>query len=86
LDDPVLANGGRQIVKFRLIEVTPRIFRIAAHKLDRDHSVDVDRRFPAFHRVRLVHLSDKSGKAPPKASLRGIIVHCALLTLVTAEI
>ncbi len=78
LHDPVLPNGGCEILEFAFIKMTTRIAWAARDKLDRHRSVGADCPLRLAHRQGLIHLADQGCKTATKAALGEIITHTIL--------
>ena len=65
LNDAVLANRRRQILKIFFREMFAGVFGVAYHEVDRNLAIGADAWRARHVSDGLVHLADKSGKAAP---------------------
>jgi hypothetical protein len=69
LNDTMLTDRCCEIMELRFIEVASRVLWIPGDKLDRNHTIGIDRQLARLDGIRLVHFADKSRKATSQASL-----------------
>ncbi|MDR7145917.1 hypothetical protein J2X43_004126 [Rhizobium sp. BE258] len=69
LNDTVLANRARKVMKLAIIEKPTRVARVAANKFDWNQPVSAHIRLFTLDGQRLIHFADKGCKTAPQTAL-----------------
>src|SRR5690606_25711074 len=75
LHDTMLAHRGGEILQFRFVEISPRVARIAADELYRNHAIGIERLACTGRRGHLVHLADQRCKTATESPFRVVFIH-----------